>query len=57
MEAGTTYPTLFEMIGYRKRLAQEMIRAKDDEQFQILEEAYSNLNQEISKLLNLDYEI
>jgi hypothetical protein len=51
-DAGNSYPQLFQLLGYRKRMAEMMLHI-DYENTPDIKEEYEYINNQIKKLLGL----
>lgn len=52
-DANRTYPALFQHFGYRKLLAEQILRGGDIEKMKELEELYERVNAEIKLIIGL----
>jgi len=53
-DANRTYPYLFQQLGYRKRIAEDLLHSNIEEYTKILTELYNQVNSEIKLILGLD---
>jgi len=53
-DASRMYPTLFSHLGYRKAVAEHIIRNTDPNLQADLEEIYQSVSEEIKRILGLD---
>ena len=44
---------MMQLIGYRQRIAQELLRAHTDEVYDDLKELYNNINDKIKRILGI----
>ena len=44
---------MLQLIGYRQRIAQELLRGNTDEVYRDLKELYNNINDKIKKILGI----
>ncbi|MFW6272436.1 MAG: hypothetical protein ACOC2U_01490 [bacterium] len=52
-DANRTYPALFQHLGYRKLLAEQILRGGEIEKMKELEELYERVNTEIKLIIGL----
>ena len=52
-DSGRSYPSLFELLGYRKRLAEQILRSNSSEMEKKYQEVYEYTNDQIKALLGL----
>ena len=52
-DANNTYPSLFSLLGYRKSIAERLLREHNPEDYKILYEQYEYINSQIKTLLGL----
>ena len=52
-DANSTYPALFQHLGYRKRITEDLLREGDPEKIKYLTELYYRINQEIKLIIGL----
>ena len=52
-DANRTYPSLFQHLGYRKRIAEQLLREIDDDKTKLLTELYERVNCEIKLIIGL----
>ena len=52
-DANRSYPLLFQHLGYRKLLAEEILRGGELHRVEALEKAYEYINNEIKDILGL----
>lgn len=52
-DANNTYPMLFQLLGYRKLLAEQLLQNKDINLLKELEYSFDHVNNQIKKLLGL----
>lgn len=48
-----TYPSLFQHLGYRKRVAEELLHTTDETAIKLLEDVFENVNSKIKLILGL----
>jgi hypothetical protein len=53
-DANRAYPALFQHLGYRKKIAEDLLHANTDESNTILTELYNRVNSEIKLILGLE---
>lgn len=52
-DANNTYPSLFSLLGYRKAVAERMMKEPNPETLAVLYEQYEYVNNNIKQLLGL----
>lgn len=52
-DANRTYPALFQHLGYRKQIAEQLLREVDEEKLKALDEVYDHVNFEIKLIIGL----
>jgi hypothetical protein len=52
-DANRTYPALFQHLGYRKLLAEQILRGGEHDKMKELEELYERVNSEIKLIIGL----
>ena len=52
-DANRTYPALFQHLGYRKQIAEQLLHEFDHEKNKQLEELYDRVNNEIKLIIGI----
>lgn len=52
-DVNNIYPSLFQLLGYRKHIAEQLLRNREGENTKDLEELYNYTNDQIKLLLGL----
>ena len=52
-DANRTYPSLFQHLGYRKLLAEQLLRGGEHDKMEELEELYERVNAEIMLIIGI----
>ena len=52
-DANRTYPSLFQQLGYRKRVAEQMLRSVDENEHHELNEVYEYVNNTIKAIIGV----
>ena len=52
-DANRTYPALFQHLGYRKQIAEQLLHEIDREKIEQLEELYDRVNNEIKSIIGI----
>ena len=53
-DANRTYPYLFQQLGYRRHVAEQMLRSVDENEHHELSELYEYVNNSIKKTIGLE---
>lgn len=52
-DANNTYPILFQHMGYRKRIAEQLLIEYDHDKLKLLTDLYDKVNNEIKLIMGL----
>jgi predicted nucleic acid-binding OB-fold protein len=53
LDINNSIPQLFQLLGYRKRVAEEMLKNHNEEEFKALKDIFERVNNDIKLLLGL----